>query len=199
MLHLKLVLLLTEIFQYWLCLRNTSFVPPRYQKSHGTSHYTTLWNIALKNCHFQTSSLKNKNGQIITDIYCKPTDTQQYLHFNSHHPKNCIKSTPYPLACRICTIITNKNLRKTHLKELHTTHHQRGYPTTQINKRLRLAEKIPLKELWTPKKHNKNPLHTLQPTTKRTQNLGELKNNEKMKEILNTTKVIESQRQPKNL
>ena len=31
-----------EIFQYWPCLRNmTSFIPPRYRKSHGTSHYTT--------------------------------------------------------------------------------------------------------------------------------------------------------------
>ena len=40
MLRPKLVLLLTEIFQYWLCLRNTtSFIPPRYQKSRGTSHY----------------------------------------------------------------------------------------------------------------------------------------------------------------
>ena len=38
--------------------------------------------------------IKNENGQIITDIYHKPTDTQQYIHFKSHHPKSCIKSTP---------------------------------------------------------------------------------------------------------
>ena len=38
----KLVLLLTEIFQYWPCLRpTTSFIPPRYRKSRWTSHYTT--------------------------------------------------------------------------------------------------------------------------------------------------------------
>ena len=30
---------------------------------------------------------KNENGEIITDVYHKPTDTQQYLHFNSHHQK----------------------------------------------------------------------------------------------------------------
>ena len=35
-----------------------------------------------------------KNGQIITPT----TDIQQYFHFNSHHPQNCIKSTPYTLA-----------------------------------------------------------------------------------------------------
>ena len=38
----KLVLLLTVIFQYRPCLKNmTSFIPPRYQKSRGMSHYTT--------------------------------------------------------------------------------------------------------------------------------------------------------------
>ena len=45
----KLVLLLTEIFQYWLCLRNTtSFIPPRYRKSRGTSYYTKVSLISTK-------------------------------------------------------------------------------------------------------------------------------------------------------
>ena len=30
--------------------------------------------------------IKNANGQIIRDIYYKPTDTQPYLHFNSPPP-----------------------------------------------------------------------------------------------------------------
>ena len=75
--------------------------------------------------------ITNENDQIITDIYYKPTGTQQYLHFNIHHPKNCIKSIPYTLTCRIYTIITDKNLRKTRLKEPHTTLYQRGYPTNK--------------------------------------------------------------------
>ena len=55
---------------------------------------------------------------------------------------------------RICTIITNKDLQKSCLKELHATLHQRRYPTTLINKGFELAEKIPPKELWNQKKHN---------------------------------------------
>ena len=65
--------------------------------------------------------IKNENDEIITDIYHKPTDTQQYLHFNSNHPQNCLKSIPYILARSICTIITKKKLRKIRLKELHKT------------------------------------------------------------------------------
>ena len=60
---------------------------------------------------------KNENGQINIDISHKPTHIQQYLHFNSHHPKNCIKSIPYiTLARRICSIITNKTSEKLAVK-----------------------------------------------------------------------------------
>ena len=38
-----LELYLKLVFRYWLCLRNTmSFIPKIYQKSRGTSHFTTL-------------------------------------------------------------------------------------------------------------------------------------------------------------
>ena len=84
---------------------------------------------SFKELPFLDILIKNENGEII-DIY---QDTQQYLHFNSHHPQNCLKSTPYTLAWRICTIITNKKLRKFRLKELYIHLHQRGYPKTLIN------------------------------------------------------------------
>ena len=97
--------------------------------------------------------IKNKNDEITTDIYHKPRDTQQYFHFNSHHPKNCIKSIPYTLAYRIYTIITDKDLRKTHLKELHATWHQRGYPNNnKINREFKLAEKNTPKRIKEPEK-----------------------------------------------
>ena len=98
----------------------------------------------------------NGNGQIITDIYHKRTDTQQYLNFNSYHLKECMKSIHYTLAHRICTTTTNKNLRKTHLKKLLTILHQRGYPTTLINKGFKLHEKSH-KRIKKPEKNITNP------------------------------------------
>ena len=67
---------------------------------------------SLKELPFLDILIKNVNGQIITDINHKPTDTQQYLHFRSHHPKNRIESILYTLARRIYMIITDKNLKK---------------------------------------------------------------------------------------
>ena len=104
-------------------------------------NYNLLQNINLKiNVTIEHSSkellfldifIKNVNGRILTNTYHKPTDTQQYHNFNTPLT-NCIKSIPYTLARRIYFIIMDKILRKTRLKELHTTLHQRGYPTTLI-------------------------------------------------------------------
>ena len=53
---------------------------------------------SFKELPFLDILFENENGQIIIDIYHKPKDNQQYLHFNSHHPQNCIKSILYTLA-----------------------------------------------------------------------------------------------------
>ena len=124
------------------------------------------------------------------------TDTWQYLHFNSHHPQNSMKSIPYTLACRICTIVVNKKPQKNLPKD-----------TKVINKGFELAEKIPLKELWTPRKHNEKPLTYITTYNKNnpelfteiTKNLKELKNMTKSRKIQDITKIIKSQGQAKNL
>ena len=106
------------------------------------------------------------------------------------------------------TIITDKNLKKTRLKDLHTILHQREYPTTLINKGLELAEKIPQKESRNPKKrNNKKPLayvatynkNNPEQFTEIMKKLEEIKNKDKTKEILSTIKIMKSQRQHKIL
>ena len=151
---------------------------------------------------------KDKHGKITTDIYRKPTDTQQYLHFKSQHPKSCIKSIPYSLARRTCTIISDQNLRKTRLNELRQTLVQRGYPILLIDKGIELAEQIPLSELRNPQpKKEEQPLAYISTYNKSNPelfqeihtNLQQLKKNERLNKLLNTTKIIKSKRQPKNL
>ena len=151
---------------------------------------------------FRHPNKNNLNGKIITDIYQKPTDTQQYLHLRSHHLKNGIKSIPYTLARIIDTIITDKNVKKIRLKELHTTRHQRRYPTTLINKGLELAENTS-KTFKEPEKHsNEKPLAYVATYNKNNpklfteimKNLEEIENEEKIKEIRDTEKIIKSYR-----
>ena len=125
-----------ELTKSWKRYLHDCFIFWKCQWGDINKLYNLLQNLHLKikftmehssnKLPFLDTLIKNENGQIIRDIYHKPTDTHKYLTFNSHHPQNCIKSIPYTLAHKICTTITNKNLRKTCLKELHPTIHQRG-------------------------------------------------------------------------
>ena len=78
----------------------------------------------FKELPFFAILIKNQNGQIIADIYPKPTDTQNYLNF--YQIQNCIKSIHYSLAPTICTIVTNKTLWPTSVEELRVSLNKSG-------------------------------------------------------------------------
>ena len=53
--------------------------------------------------------LKPNNGEISLPVYRKPTHTDQYLHYNSHHQTSCKGSVVSYLFNRAYSIITNKD------------------------------------------------------------------------------------------
>ena len=61
---------------------------------------------------FLDTSIRIEEGQIVTDLYRKPTDRNQYLLTNSIHPPNCIKNIPYSLALRINRVCKNQKIEK---------------------------------------------------------------------------------------
>ena len=42
-----------------------------------------------------TVKINPSNNTLETDLYCKPTDSHNYLLYNSAHPKKCKQSIPY--------------------------------------------------------------------------------------------------------
>ena len=81
-----------------------------------TMNHTTPNNKGEENncgCDYKTTvpfldtSLCIENGQIVTDLYKKPTDKNLYLLPNSCHPLSTTKSIPYSLALRITRICSN--------------------------------------------------------------------------------------------
>ena len=149
------------------------------------------------------------NGQkVSTDIYRKPTDTQQYLHFKSQHPKTCLKSIPYNLARRICTIVSDSELQNIRLDELRKALLQRAFPISLINKGIDLAKKIPISELRKTKEKKSDDVLPFVTTFNRCnpeifheayKNLNQLRMSERLENLLKETKLIKSKRQPKNL
>lgn len=51
-----------------------------------------------------TQVIKDSDNQLYTDLYCKPTDANNYLHYNSLHWRKCKDSIVYSQFIRICRI-----------------------------------------------------------------------------------------------
>ena len=90
--------------------------------------------------HFLDIKLLILDDKVITDIYYKPTDTQNYVPFKSSHPKHTLKNIPYNLARRLCTIIDESSTLETRLEQLTST---LLHPSTLINQSIIKAKSIP--------------------------------------------------------
>ena len=67
---------------------------------------------------FLDTMVINNNGEVLTDIFYKPTDSKQYLLYTSCHPKHTRNSIPYNLARRIKTIVSDERTLHKRLEEL---------------------------------------------------------------------------------
>ena len=78
--------------------------------------------------NFLDTTVNIKNGKLHTDLYCKPTDSHNYLLYTSAHPKRCKDSIPHSQFRRIRRICSDINDFDKHIKI--TTNHflNRGYP-----------------------------------------------------------------------
>ena len=83
------------------------------------------------------------NGNIDTDLYKKPTDTNQYLLFTSSHPRHTKTAIPYGLAIRICRICSKTDWRDIRLAELKISLIERGYPENLVSDQINRAKIIP--------------------------------------------------------
>ena len=97
------------------------------------------WTYSTSHAVFLDVELTLHNGNITTTVHTKPTNTLQYLHFDSYHPFHSKKSLPYSLATRakrICT--TSEDLDK-QCKLIAQAFKNRGYPPQLVHKQIQRA------------------------------------------------------------
>ena len=89
-------------------------------------------------------SVKKVDNRLETDLYCKPTDCHQFLHFNSAHPFHIKKSIVYSQGLRIKRLCSSPLVFQKHLENLRTWFYKRGYPQKVVDTQLkRVAEQSP--------------------------------------------------------
>ena len=92
---------------------------------------------ASKNCiPFLDLKVKLIDGKLETDLYMKPTDCHQYLHYSSSHPEHTKHSIIYSQTLRVnrlCSLEKDFNYHKLNMKEWFI---KRGYPESVIEKEM---------------------------------------------------------------
>ena len=80
------------------------------------------------------------DGTLTTSVYRKPTHTDLYLQWDSHHNLACKYSVINTLTHRAKAVCSNSKLLEEELKYLHEVLHQSKYPQLAINKVLKKQE-----------------------------------------------------------
>ena len=84
----------------------------------------------------------NESGKLETDVYVKPTDSHQYLHYSSCHPSACKKSIPYAQAMRLRRICSKPCFFEKRVLDLCNYLTERGYKRSFVQKRIRKARQV---------------------------------------------------------
>ncbi|XP_064641362.1 uncharacterized protein LOC135496144 [Lineus longissimus] len=99
-----------DVFQIWTHgRRELDLFIQHLNDCHPTIKFTA--EISSQSVNFLDTVVSiNEDRNIITSLYCKPTDAHNYLLFSSAHPRHCLKSTPYSQFLRIrriCSLDTD--------------------------------------------------------------------------------------------
>jgi hypothetical protein len=92
-----------------------------------------------KSVSFLDVLVRLSDSQITTEVFHKPTDTQQYLHFDSCHPTSHKLPIAYSQALRIHKICSDKGDAVRHCEELKDSLVRRGYPRGAVVRNIRRA------------------------------------------------------------
>ena len=84
--------------------------------------------ISQEQISFLDTLVKIEHNQLVTDLYAKPTDSQDYLLYNSAHPQRCKYSVPYSQFLRIRRICSRIDDFEKKILTMALNFNRRNYP-----------------------------------------------------------------------
>ena len=146
-----------------------------------------------------------EDGTLQTDIHYKPTNSHQYLDYQSFHPLHVKDNIPYGLAKRIVVFVSDSERMEFRLNQLRSWLHRCNYPRTIVEKGIHNARL----QGPAPKPANKKdtlPLITtyasnldLKPVAHHVRSLISSKQHGRLGDVLRNVKVVAAYKQPANL
>ena len=108
---------------------------------HRTIKFTS--EISHQQVNFLDVSIRKEHDTLITDLYTKPTDTHQYLHSTSCHPRHCKNGIAYSQALRLRRICSNDSDFSHHAQNLKMHLVSRGHSSRKVQQAINRARSIP--------------------------------------------------------
>ena len=117
---------------------------------HPTIKFTAEYSSAKIN--FLNVTVMKKGNQLVTDLYVKPTDTNQYLHASSCHFSHCKKSIPFSQPLRLNRICSENAFFDKRFNELEIWLKERGYSDKLVRGKILKARKSSRSEVLNKRK-----------------------------------------------
>ena len=101
----------------------------------NTFHRTIKFTMekSLHTLNFLDITMHRVGNRLETDLFSKPTDAHQYLHWNSCHPSHTKRNLPFGLAYRLKRICSTPEFLELRLAELRDYLLRRNYSSKIIN------------------------------------------------------------------
>ena len=111
--------------------------------------------VSQEEVSFLDTRVEIIDGKIVTDLYSKPTDSHNYLLYNSAHPRSCRDSIPYSQLLRIRRICSNITDYDRHACEYAGYFLDRGYPLKIVEEAVIKARRLDRDKLLNPPRRDK--------------------------------------------
>lgn len=112
---------------------------------HASIKFTS--HISDNKVSFLDTIITKEGNALATDLYTKPTDANNYLHYDSAHPPHCKKGIPYGQFLRIRRICSKPEDFKRHCLTKAAHFATRGYPLKEVAEALHKAASKPEADL----------------------------------------------------
>ena len=97
------------------------------------SYEKYTWEWSYEKLSYLDVMVMVQGNKISTDVYCKPTDTHQYLHYGSCHPRHVKKGIPYGQALRVKRICSTEESYRDRLRDLRSNFIKRGFKENLVD------------------------------------------------------------------
>jgi hypothetical protein len=89
--------------------------------------------------NFLDTRVRKEGTKLVTDLYCKPTDSHSYIQYDSAHPQRCKDSIPFSQFLRVRRICSSTIDFERHILTLMMHFLRRGYPMDLLEEAAKLA------------------------------------------------------------